>query len=366
MHTLDRRFNYFFSLFFTEKSTISTAKTFRSVFSVSTTGMFSCRFIAGMCEIRSNGGCHQPFRAFINLLIDFNLFAVGFVLARLCVVDVSSTRPFPSKRCLLKIQTNRHNILNSFPIRDSGTSRAFPATIKMRLNYISSRWFSFFLLRCTLFIFVLSISSTMLFVSATLENRYENTSNYVYRRQWFISMWFHGKSLVSKSVRKPYFTWEIRTFIVCVCVFSISFSQKIVCDPHPYTRTRTSTHNNNIMRIVVAVELFSGKSTSSFYAFYLFDRLWNPMWHLINMYVNVLSLWILFFLSSERRRKRRRKTDREREQERLLWHASNGNNFVYFSFFFLLCHRFLIDAAIIGTSLARASTKYIKCVLCEF
>lgn len=139
MHTSDRRFNFSSLFFSTENSIISTTKTSRRVFSVFTTGMFLCRFIAGMCEFCSNSGCQQPFRAFINLLIDFNLFAVGFVFARFCVVDASSARLFASKRCLLKIQTNRHNILNSFPIRDSGNFRAFPATIKMRLNYISSR-----------------------------------------------------------------------------------------------------------------------------------------------------------------------------------------------------------------------------------
>lgn len=66
----------------------------------------------------------------------------------------------------------------------------------------------------------------------------------------------------------------------------------------PRESSTTHTHSLTIiiimmigMRAAVAVEHFSGKSTSSFYAFYLLDRHWNPMWHLINMYVNVFSLW---------------------------------------------------------------------------
>lgn len=98
-----------------------------------------------------------------------------------------------------------------------------------------------------------------------------------------------------KSLHEVYSTWKIRTFSI-----SISISQKIVyASIHKHTHythiAMAHIHVTTIMRIAVTVELFSGKSTSSFYAFYLLDRLWNPMRHLINMYVNVLSLRILFF-----------------------------------------------------------------------
>lgn len=37
------------------------------------TNMSQCLFIAAMCEFYSIDGCHNPFRALINLFIDFNL-----------------------------------------------------------------------------------------------------------------------------------------------------------------------------------------------------------------------------------------------------------------------------------------------------
>lgn len=39
----------------------------------SNSNMSQCLFIAAMCEFYPIGGCHNPLRALINLLIDFNL-----------------------------------------------------------------------------------------------------------------------------------------------------------------------------------------------------------------------------------------------------------------------------------------------------
>lgn len=87
----------------------------------------------------------------------------------------------------------------------------------------------------------------------------------------------------------------------------------------------------------------------------------------LNKYVCECFVAVNIILSQQRatgKEAKDRHRARERENERLLWHASYGNNFVSFSFFFLLCHRFLIGAAIIGTLLARASLKVYKmCVV---
>lgn len=224
----------------------------------------------------------------------------------------------------------------------------------MGQNYISSRiWYAFFVIyfcavsrrRCCLNL------REIMSVSKCERVRYAIVTD-LFPCDWR-SLWLE---ILAENI---FYMREMRT---------VSISQKIVyTSKHTHSRTVAQspihgrTHRTIIMRIDAAVELFSGKSTSSFYAFYLLDRLWNPMWHLINMYVSVLSLWMLFFPAA---------CGGEWESKSAVTlctysthHIAHSQQFRLFLLLlsFLLCHRFPIDAAIITTSRPR-EPKYIKCV----